>query len=217
MEDIIYKVEVPNDFSIDVQLCSKTIFICEDGIKCSGGKNQEYIYTDYNTVGYSAATKLFPYALIVFGKNDDEAKNDPSLYVDKCSICFCSKRTDVDKLNDFAMSVLKRIKEVIKEKDKGIILTTTDNVYGYTVNEYLDVIFGTDIYLVGGLLGGGLVSQEGLFEQAINTVKSHLIRKATGLGADAVIGIKQSFTSPGGTNDMILVLTGTAVKLKKIY
>jgi uncharacterized protein YbjQ (UPF0145 family) len=36
-------------------------------------------------------------------------------------------------------------------------------------------------------------------------------KKARSLGADAIIGVSTNFTSPGGLNSMILVITGTAV------
>jgi len=94
-----------------------------------------------------------------------------------------------------------------------MILTTTDQIEGYVVEEYLGLVAGTDIYLVGGLLGGGLASQEKLFDTALDNATQHLTSKAIQLGADAVIGIKQSFTAPGNFNSMILALTGTAVKL----
>ncbi len=96
-----------------------------------------------------------------------------------------------------------------------MILTTTEKVDGYIVEDYLGLVSGTDIYLVGGLIGGGLANQEKLFDTALSNARSHLISKASALGADAIIGIQQSFTSPGGVNNMILALTGTAVKLSK--
>ncbi len=101
-----------------------------------------------------------------------------------------------------------------------MILTTTESIEGYVVDKYLGLVSGTDIYLVGGLIGGGLANQEGLFGSALSKATSHLTSNASALGADAVIGIKQSFAAPGGVNSMILVLTGTAVKLteaKEIY
>ena len=97
-----------------------------------------------------------------------------------------------------------------------MILTTTEKVEGFVVEKYLGLVSGTDIYLVGGLLGGGMANQEKLFNSALYTAKQHIEMSANGLGADAVIGIQQSFASPGNDNSMILVLTGTAVKLKKV-
>ena len=219
MENIIHKVEVPDLYRVDGTLCSHTLYICEDSVKCVGGKNQEYLYIDYDyrVIGFVEATRIFPYALIVFGKNDDYARNEASsLYSDKRSICFNSKRTDIDELNEFAKTVLSKIKEAIKEAaSKSVILTTTDDVIGYEIKEYIGLISGTDIYLVGGLVGGGLVSQEKLFHYSLDSAKDRLLAKARDLNADAVVAIKQSFTSPGNLNSMILVLMGTAVKLKK--
>lgn len=94
-----------------------------------------------------------------------------------------------------------------------MLLTTTETIEGYVVDKYLGLVSGTDIYLVGGLIGGGMANQEGLFGGALSKATQHLISNANLLGADAVIGIQQSFTAPGGVNTMILVLTGTAVKL----
>ena len=65
------------------------------------------------------------------------------------------------------------------------------------------------------MMGGGLTNQESLFNSALSKAKQHLMSSASAMGADAVIGIHQSFTSPGGVNYMILALIGTAVTLKQ--
>lgn len=96
-----------------------------------------------------------------------------------------------------------------------MVLSTTDKIDGYVVDKYYGIVSGTDIYLVGGMFGGGLSSQEALFDNAMSKAKSQLEMKARGMGANAVISIKQSFTSPGGVNYMILALIGTAVRLKE--
>ena len=95
-----------------------------------------------------------------------------------------------------------------------MIITTTDFVPGMRIKEILDVVTGTDIYLVGGMVGGGLANQEKLFGSAFSAARSHMESKAFALGADAIVGVKSNFTSPGGANNMILVLMGTAVKLE---
>ena len=78
-------------------------------------------------------------------------------------------------------------------------------------------MLGTYIYLVGGVLGFGFASQELLIETAIEKATKHIISNANTLHADAIIGIKQSFSPAGRSNEMILVLTGTAVKLGETY
>ena len=92
-----------------------------------------------------------------------------------------------------------------------MIVTTTPTIEGKRIKEYLEVVFGTDIYLVGGLLGGGLVNQETLFGGALKSATEKMIIKAA--GADAIIGVHTEVLSPGGINSIIVVVTGTAVKL----
>lgn len=92
-----------------------------------------------------------------------------------------------------------------------MILTTTPTVEGKRITEYLGVVSGTDIYLVGGLLGGGMANQEGLFGVAFGAARENMVKKAA--GADAIVGIQTEVCSPGGLNNIIVVVTGTAVKL----
>jgi uncharacterized protein YbjQ (UPF0145 family) len=96
-----------------------------------------------------------------------------------------------------------------------MIITTASSIDGYEIQEYLGLVCGTDIYLVGGLLGGGLVTQQDLFYRALATAERKLMNMATNKGANAVIGVTQGFSSPGSLNNMILAITGTAVKIKK--
>lgn len=100
------------------------------------------------------------------------------------------------------------------ENTQDIIVTTTPSVEGRVIEQYLDIVSGTDIYLVGGVLGGGLANQENLYGQALTRAKNKMISKAVDLGANAVVGVQISITSPGGLNNIIVVTNGTAVKLK---
>lgn len=93
--------------------------------------------------------------------------------------------------------------------------TTTEGFANAEIDKYLGTVTGTDIYLVGGLIGGGLVNQEKLFDSAFSTAKERMIQKAFDRGGNAVVGMQVSFASPGGLNEMIVVVTGTAVKIKK--
>ncbi len=94
--------------------------------------------------------------------------------------------------------------------------TTTQDIPHRTIRSILGLVTGTDIYLVGGLIGGGLGNQEKLFGSAFSNAKANMEKKAEALGADAIIGVTCSFTSPGNLPNMILVLMGTAVKLEPI-
>ena len=93
-----------------------------------------------------------------------------------------------------------------------MLLTTTNNIEGKKIKEYLGLVYGTDIYLVGGLFGGGIVNQENLFGSALQAATEKLAAKAVALGADAVVGMQSNFTAPGNNNHMILTVVGTAVK-----
>lgn len=92
-----------------------------------------------------------------------------------------------------------------------MIITTTDNIADRKIRKYLGIVSGTAIYQVGGLIGGGLANQEDLYSAAQRKAMEKMEQKAAKLGADAIIGVSTNFTSPGGLNSMILVITGTAV------
>ena len=92
-----------------------------------------------------------------------------------------------------------------------MIITTTNNIEGLNIRKYLGVVSGTEIYLVGGSIGGGLVNQEGLYTNALKRAMDRMEEKARNLGADAIVGVSTNFTSPGGLNSMIVAVTGTAV------
>ena len=96
-----------------------------------------------------------------------------------------------------------------------MILTTTPTVEGKAVKEYLGVVTGTDIYLVGGLLGGGLANQEKLFGAAYKNACEKMKEKMP--KADAIVNIQVQMASPGNLNNIIVIVTGTAVKLESVY
>ena len=94
-----------------------------------------------------------------------------------------------------------------------MLLTTTPNVEGKQIKEYLGLVAGTDIYLVGGLLGGGLANQEKLFGVAFDNACTKMRNKAALKKADAVVGINYTVSSPGTAANIIVTVTGTAVSL----
>ncbi|MBD9055643.1 MAG: hypothetical protein EGR36_06510 [Eubacterium ventriosum] len=97
-----------------------------------------------------------------------------------------------------------------------MIKTTTDSVEGRPIKEYLGIVSGTDIYLVGGVFGGGLSNQENLYNNATKKAMSLLEAKAAKKGANAIVGISVNVTSPGNANNIIVVITGTAVRIKDL-
>lgn len=94
-------------------------------------------------------------------------------------------------------------------------ITTTDHFDNAEITEYLGMVTGTDIYLVGGLVGGGLANQENLFGNAFNAAKAKMLKKARERGGNAVVGTSVTVTSPGNLNNIIVIVTGTAVKVEK--
>ena len=98
-----------------------------------------------------------------------------------------------------------------RKNDESIILSTTNQIEGYNISKYVGIVSGTDIYLVGGVFGGGLVNQEALYSTALANAVNHLRSNAEAIGANAVIGIQNNIVSPGGLNNIIVVVTGTAV------
>ena len=84
-----------------------------------------------------------------------------------------------------------------------MFLTTTDNIQGKNVTEYLGIVASVILTVMPGgnkMLGNAI---DNFTKQA----QEDLERKAAKLGADAVIGLK--FTTQGNN----FMLLGTAVKL----
>lgn len=84
-----------------------------------------------------------------------------------------------------------------------MFLTTTDNIQGKNVTEYLGIVASVILTVMPGgnkMMGNAI---DNLTKQA----QEDLERKAAKLGADAVIGLK--FTTQGNN----FMLLGTAVKL----
>ena len=95
-----------------------------------------------------------------------------------------------------------------------MIITTTNSIENSKITKYLGVVSGTDIYLVGGLFGGGLANQEHLYTPALNNAIEKMRQKAAALGANAIVGVSTNIASPGDLNNIIVVATGTAVVIK---
>lgn len=93
-------------------------------------------------------------------------------------------------------------------------IVTTDTIEGQPVKEYLGIVTGTDIYTVGGVFGGGFGSQEKLFDSAFSIATDHMVQKAENLGADAIVGVKITVLSAASGNQIIVVASGTAVKMQ---
>ena len=105
-----------------------------------------------------------------------------------------------------------------------MIITTTNNIQGKRVTEYLGIvtgeaILGANIFrdmfaAVRDVVGGRSASYEKELGKARRIALEDLEDWAEEVGADAVIGVDLDYESFGQTNGMMMVsATGTAVKL----
>jgi uncharacterized protein YbjQ (UPF0145 family) len=106
-----------------------------------------------------------------------------------------------------------------------MILTTTPNVDGRSVESYLGVISSETIIganflkdIMGGLrdvFGGRSSTYEKVLEEAKEHAMRELQQKASALGADAVLSIDLDYETVGASGSMLMVsASGTAVKLR---
>jgi uncharacterized protein YbjQ (UPF0145 family) len=105
-----------------------------------------------------------------------------------------------------------------------MITTTTNNIEGRPVQQYLGVIssesiIGANIFKdlfagVRDIVGGRSNTYERVIEEARSNAMAELIQKAQTLGANAVIGIDLDFETVGSGATMLMVIaTGTAVRI----
>lgn len=105
-----------------------------------------------------------------------------------------------------------------------MILTTTNNIEGKPVQNYLGIvtsetIIGANIFkdLFAGIrdiVGGRSGTYEKVIDEAKQTAMAELVKKAQALGANAIIGIDLDFETVGSGGSMLMVVaTGTAVTI----
>ena len=105
-----------------------------------------------------------------------------------------------------------------------MITTTTNNIEGRPVQQYLGVIsseaiIGANIFkdLFAGLrdiVGGRSETYERVIDEARSNAMNELVIKAQKMGANAIIGIDLDFETVGTNGSMLMVIaTGTAVRL----
>jgi len=105
----------------------------------------------------------------------------------------------------------------------SMIMTTTNNLEGKVINQYLGIITGEAIlganifkdFFAGirDIVGGRSASYEKELKEARRIAFSELEEKAFQLGANAIIGIDVDYETIGDTGSMLMVsVTGTAVQ-----
>jgi len=106
-----------------------------------------------------------------------------------------------------------------------MILSTTPNIEGRPIVQYLGIVTGESIIganilkdfmaSMRDIFGGRSASYEKVLREAKETALVELQERAQLLGADAVVGIDLDYETIGESGSMLMVTcSGTAVKLK---
>lgn len=93
-----------------------------------------------------------------------------------------------------------------------MIITTTPSVEGYHISEYIDTVAGAATYLIGGWIGEGFVSSRQSSQLSFAWREAVEFMKKAANNADAIVGIQHTLCA-GANGNMVLSVTGTAVKL----
>lgn len=113
----------------------------------------------------------------------------------------------------------------LKAKHKIMITTTTPNIDGKSIEQYLgvvsaEVIIGANVFkdILGGLrdfFGGRSSTYEKVLMEAKQQAMDELIQRSQLLGANAVVGIDLDFETVGSGGSMLMVIaSGTAVRIR---
>ncbi|MCF6302362.1 MAG: YbjQ family protein [Devosiaceae bacterium] len=108
-----------------------------------------------------------------------------------------------------------------------MLISTTDTLQGYSIDEYFGIVTGETISganvvrdimaTVTDYVGGRSGTYEEVLGDARQTTLTELSDRAKLLGANAVIGVSFDYETIGGRGAMIMVTaTGTAVSISKI-
>jgi uncharacterized protein YbjQ (UPF0145 family) len=103
-----------------------------------------------------------------------------------------------------------------------MLMTTTPEVAGREIGEYIDVITAQGVLGVNAfkdvaagmrnIFGGRSKSYENELTAGVNSVLDELGKHATEVGADAVVGVDIDYETVG-SNMLMISASGTAVKL----
>ena len=111
---------------------------------------------------------------------------------------------------------------------RDFLITTTHQLEGYIITEYLDIVFEESIFGISistgikgigdmfkGWTGERLNAISDRIEEVKKEVKDALIDKAIKLGADALIGIDIETTRNLNDGTIGVSISGTAVRIVK--
>lgn len=136
------------------------------------------------------------------------------------------KKEEAERAKQAQESELRRLAEEKRRKEEAeilerknrIIVTTTPYVEGRKIKQYLGLASGADIYNAGGLIGGGYTTkgQTNLYQMAVSRAVNRIKNDAVFESADAIIGVQISLGSSSVMNQVIVTVTGTAVRLEPL-
>jgi len=110
---------------------------------------------------------------------------------------------------------------------RKILLTTSSQLEGYQITEYLDVVFGEAIVganifrdllaAVRDIVGGRSGAYEAELRKAREIALGELEQAAAAMGADAVIAVDVDYETVGQGNMLMVTASGTAVRTSRRY
>lgn len=79
------------------------------------------------------------------------------------------------------------------------------------------MVSGTDNYVAGGMFGEGYLGKMGnaYMQSSLNSARNKMIDEAMAMGADGIISYKTT-TSEAALNNIVVTVTGMAVKLRDV-
>ena len=106
-----------------------------------------------------------------------------------------------------------------------MLVTTTPTIEGHEIIEYKGIVFGEvvsgmnfvkDFFSgITDVIGGRSGSYESEFQDARDEAIEEMIKRASKMGADAIVGVDVDYEVLGKENGVIMVsVSGTAVKLR---
>ena len=103
-----------------------------------------------------------------------------------------------------------------------MIISTTHELQGQTIREYLDIVVGESIIATNiwrdikaslrDVVGGRSKAYEEKMQEARDIAMKEMTQKAEALGANAVVGVDIDYETVGN-NMMMVSASGTAVKM----
>ncbi|MBC2682575.1 YbjQ family protein [Corynebacterium anserum] len=106
-----------------------------------------------------------------------------------------------------------------------MIVTTTNTVEGYKIDQYIRVVAGETIVGINmfkdigasfrNIVGGRAGSYEGEVLQAREAALGEMVQRAIELGANGVVGVDIDYESLGQGGMVMVTASGTAVSLSQ--